>query len=324
MITIVEAHGPVTVQDLGWQGWYRDGVGRSGAMDRLALMLGNVLLGNDEGAAAIEVPLTPFRLRFDAEVNFAVTGADCGATLDGRALPPYWAGHARAGQELRLGPVRSGGFAYVAVAGGIDVPTALGGRSTHLRGAFGGFEGRRLHAGDVLPAGTAASALPAGGIGTLPLPLGMAGDGAIALRALPASEYDRYLHEDQARFWDETWTVTAQSNRTGYRLDGPVLRMRERLEMRSHGIVPGIVQVPSGGTPIIQLADAATMGGYPKIATVIEADLWRLGQMRAGQKLRFVPVGYGEAVRALDELNAHVADCRRQVAMARRSLEKLQ
>lgn len=324
MITIVGAHGPVTVQDLGWRGHYCEGVGRAGAMDRLALTLGNILLGNDEGAAGIEVPLPPLHLRFESELSFAVTGAQCVAELDGVALPPYWAHHARAGQELRLGPAQRGSFAYVAVHGGIDVPMILGSRSTHLRGAFGGVDGRPLTRGDRLAALGSLAALPSRGLGMLPPPPLAASDteGAAAVRVLPAGEYDLFLPGVQEQFWRTPWRVTPQSNRTGYRLEGPALKMSIPAEMRSHGIVPGTIQVPAGGAPIVQLADAATMGGYPKIGTIIEADLWRLGQVRPGQFLRFVRVDYAEAVAALEELEAYIADCRALARTVARAQER--
>lgn len=325
MITILGAHGPVTIQDLGWKGHYREGVSRSGAMDRLALALGNALLGNEEGAAGIEVPLPPLRLRFETDLSFAVTGAPCNAELDGEPLPPYWARHARAGQELRLGHARSGGFAYVTVHGGIDVPVVLGARSTHLRGGFGGLDGRPLARGDRIPAAGSQASLPRQGLGAMPLPPLETADGAdvAAVRVLPAGEYDHYTAEALELFWDTRWTVTPQSNRTGYRLAGPTLRMAAPIELRSHGIVPGTIQVPAGGVPIIQLADAATMGGYPKIGTVIEADLWRMAQVSPGRRLRFVKVDYEQAVAALLELESYLAECRSIVELTRRSLEKL-
>jgi len=323
MITVLSAHGPVTIQDRGWIGYYRDGVSRSGAMDRLALALGNALLGNAPDAACIEVPLTPLRLRFDTDLAFAIAGADCGATLDGKALSPYWATTARAGQVLSLGKVRWGSFAYVALAGGIDVPSVLGARSTHLRGGFGGLEGRPLRTGDTLRSLRSETVLPRGGIGTLPLPpLRSGDDDTIGVRVLPAGEYELFTAAARTMLWQLAWPVSRQSNRTGYRLDGPPLPMSTRMEMRSHGVVPGTIQVPGGGPPIIQLADAATMGGYPKIGAIIEADLWRTAQVRYGQKLKFIEVDYAGAVAALNELEAYIAECTAVIDSTRRALAR--
>lgn len=185
------------------------------------------------------------------------------------------------------------------------MPVALGSRSTQLRGAFGGLEGRMLRRGDVLRAGAAglpASALPAAGLGALPphraLPLGDDAPDTVAVRVVPAKDYPAFDAPSRARLWETAWRITPESNRLGYRLDGPPLALTEPLELRSHGIVPGIVQVPSGGRPIIQLADAATMGGYPTIGAVIEADLWRLGQARPGSALRFIEATYEDGLRA--------------------------
>ena len=185
----------------------------------------------------------------------------------------------------------------------------LGSRSTQLRESFGGLDGRMLHKGDRLRALRSDTMLPEGGIGAMPigdiLPLG---DGAaVPVRVLPAADYELFLPDAQQALWDADWAVTPQSNRVGYRLAGPELRLQAPVELRSHGVVPGVIQVPPGGAPIIQLADAATMGGYPKIGTVIEADLWRLGQAGPGAKLRFVQVTYQQALAAGTELEAALA-----------------
>ena len=312
MIEIISASPLVTIQDFGRTGYYRDGVGRSGAMDALALATGNFLLGNDAGAAGIEIPILPFRLRFDADLDFAVTGADCNAMLDDLALPPDWAVRARAGQVLSLGAPLSGCRAYLCVGGGIDVPVVLGSRSTQLRETFGGHAGRMLQKGDVLRAMGGDANLAAGGLGDMPgscaLPLGEPGQ--IVVRVLPAAEYGKFQATARERFWQSAWTVSPQSNRAGYRLSGPELQLEATLELRSHGVVPGVIQVPPGGQPIIQLADAATMGGYPKFGTVIEADLWRLAQARPGDVIHFQETDYSSAVAALEALQIHVAETR--------------
>ena len=289
MIEILSSSALGTIQDGGRLGYYRDGVGRSGAMDPVALAMGNALLGNDRNAAAVEIPMLPFQLRFAADTDIAVVGADCSARLDDVALPPDWAIRARTGQTLSLSAPRSGCRAYLCVGGGLD--------------------GRMLHKGDRLRALRSDTMLPEGGIGAMPigdiLPLG---DGAaVPVRVLPAAEYELFLPDAQQALWDADWAVTPQSNRAGYRLAGPELRLQAPVELRSHGVVPGVIQVPPGGAPIIQLADAATMGGYPKIGTVIEADLWRLGQAGPGAKLRFVQVTYQQALAAGTELEAALA-----------------
>ncbi len=310
MIEIERSGALNTVQDLGRSAWRHLGVSVSGAMDALALRAGNLLLGNDENAAAIEVQMFPFRIRFLRDTSIALTGADCRAQLDGVALPPWWGCQVRSGQVLELRYPRIGARGYLCVAGGIDVPEVMGSRSTALRGSFGGFAGRQLQVGDRLPLGVAiVPALPALGIGIAPPSVALASvfplnhAGHIQLRAIPSGEYSLFA-ADHERFWQQSWQVSMQSNRTGYRLSGAPIQPSKVVEMRSYGLIPGIVQVPPAGEPIIQLSDANTAGGYPKIACVIEEDLWRLGQLQPGQSLQLVRSDAREALaikQAVDE-----------------------
>lgn len=322
MIEVLSSGTLSTVQDLGRLSHLRFGVGTSGAMDRLALQAGNLMLGNAATAAGIEVPVLPFQVRFLQDVNFAVTGADAAAQLDGMALAPWWTRRAQAGQVLSLGGAgagfRSGARSYLLIAGGIDVPVVLGSRSTQLRGQFGGHHGRALVKGDVLP-GQPALALqggPIAGFGVMPVDLAFpqteffpaqSQTTVTAMRVIPAAEYDNFDAPSLQNFWDTDWKISAQSDRYGYRLSGVALALRETMETRSHGIVPGVIQVPHSGQPIIQMRDAQPSGGYPKIGTVIEADFWRLGQARAGSLIRFVPCAYEEAVAALKPIEAYLA-----------------
>jgi len=324
MIEILSASALATVQDLGRLGALRWGVGTSGAMDPLALAAGNLLLGNDEGAAGIEIPVFPFQVRFAADGAFALTGADCGARLDDTALLPWWVGEARAGQVLSLGLPRAGVWrasrAYLCLPGGVDVPAVLGSRSTQLRGGFGGHEGRALRQGDVLRAGAPLSSARTSGFGLLPpaLALPLQVDGLQAMRVLPAAEYMHYTEASRAAFWAGEWKITAQSDRYGYRLAGTPLEAQTAVEMRSHGIVPGVIQVPPGGQPIVQMRDAQPSGGYPKLGTVIEADLWRLGQAAIGSRVRFIETTWDEATAALVETQAWLAEAQRLVALCQR------
>lgn len=299
MIEVLQIPPLATVQDLGREGHWFQGLGRAGAMDALAHRAANLLLGNDASAATLEIPLTPARFRFTAAGAFALAGAACGATLDGRALPRVWAGNATEGQVLELGGMASGAQVYLALPGGIDVPEVLGSRSTQLREGFGGFDGRVLTARDRLtPRSDTLPALPAAGLSLALPPLRRPGEEAISLRALPSTEHDTFSADAQRAFWSTPYTVTRQGNRQGYRLEGAELSRDSRGELRSHGIVPGIVQVPGGGQPIIQLADSATMGGYPKIAAVIAPDLWRIAQARPGDHLRFERIDLSQAADA--------------------------
>lgn len=302
--------GPLnTVQDAGRTGFRDIGVSVSGVMDPLAFRAGNIMLGNDENAACIEVQMFPFKVRFLKDANIAVTGADCRTMLDGTPLPPWWACSVHAGQVLEMQFPRSGARSYLCLAGGIDVPLVMGSRSTALRGGFGGFDGRPLAQNDRLSAGkTSTSPLPAEGMGIEPPDIALATllptspEGVVQLRAIPAGEYALF-EACLPRFWSQPWTVSMHSNRTGYRLSGTPLIPSKVVEMRSYGLIPGIVQVPPAGEPIIQLADANTAGGYPKIAGIIEEDLWRLAQVQPGQRIQLIKSDAREAVHVAEQTN---------------------
>ncbi|UFW51532.1 MULTISPECIES: biotin-dependent carboxyltransferase family protein [Bradyrhizobium] len=319
MIKILSAGALATVQDLGRTGGLNLGVGISGAMDALALAGGNILLRNEENAAAIEIPVLPFKVRFERSTVFAVTGADCAGRIDEAPVLPWWAHRAEAGQELSLSLPKQTTWrasrAYLCVADGVDVPAVLGSRSTQLRGSFGGHEGRPLRDGDELPTGRSNErATPGFGLVPPGLALPLDVDGVPAARVLPAAEYDCFTNSSHDVLWSTAWKITPQSDRYGYRLAGPELIPLRPLELRSHGIVPGVIQVPHGGQPIIQMRDAQPSGGYPKIGTVIEADLWRLGQAPIGSSVRFIRCSWDDALGA-------ATDARRWLANARRLVE---
>lgn len=314
MIELASESALATVQDQGRLGSLGFGVGTSGAMDQLALAAGNLLLGNAVTDAAIELQVFPVQWRFHADLRFALTGADTGARLNGRPLPPWWVAQARRGDSLELGRAVSGCRAYLCLPGGVDVPPVLGSRSTQLRGSFGGLDGRCLRRGDRL-APIRPERTGCVDIGVVPpscsMPLGE--HGVTAVRVIRASEYTCYQLASQRAFWTHEWKITSQSNRYGYRLAGEALLPRAPLEVRSHGIVPGVIQVPPDGQPIIQMRDAQPTGGYPKLGTVIEADLWRLAQAPIGSRLRFVESTYDEGVAALDANQRWLRDVERLV-----------
>jgi biotin-dependent carboxylase-like uncharacterized protein len=322
MIEILSTGAVNSVQDLGRTGYLDAGVGRSGMMDAPALEIANLLVGNDEGAAGIEVALFPFRLRFETDTVFAVAGADCPAKLDERQVPGWWAMTAKAGEALTLGLPRSGARAVIAFQGGIDVPLVLGSRSTDLKSVFGGFEGRGLHRGDRLALAGASRRMlrMEGGYGAdvsvLRAPAA-AKDEAIVLRVLPSAEYAVFTGEARSKFHETDWLITNDANRMGYRLSGPELTLIRKLELLSHGIMPGTVQVPPNGQPIIQLAEANTCGGYPKIANVIEADLWKLAQSPVGARLRFELTDRDTAVAALRQQRTFMAALAADAALMR-------
>ncbi len=330
MIEIIETGPFNTVQDLGRPGYRDIGVTASGAMDSLAVKIGNILVGNDDDAAAIEVQTFPFKLRFAAHAVFAVTGADGNPVLDGRELLPWCAYVAEPGQILELRQPPRLARAYIVFGGGLDVPVLMGSRSTALRGGFGGKAGRPLIKGDRIEFGPPSDALPlpASGLAVVEpaavlndvFPASV--DGVLPIRAIVAGEHELFAGDGEA-FWSQVWRISSSSDRTGYRLSGEPIKPTATVEMRSHGVVPGVIQVPPGGEPIIQMSDANTAGGYPKIAGVIECDLWRLGQARIGSRLRFVRSTHAEA-RAVEQAVArYVEDVRRTSQMVKRALKAM-
>lgn len=295
MIEVLSTGALNSIQDTGRFGFLNIGVAQSGAMDGVSLALGNIILGNARDCAGIEVTMFPFRLKLQSDCYFTFVGADCRATLGGLTLPPQWVCHGNAGDVLTLEAPRSGARCYLCVAGGIDVPLVMGSRSTDLKSGLGGVQGRGLSRGDLLPIGTAQDLAFYGGVSR---PVAEA-DSWASIRVIPSAEFQEFDDETVERFFGSDWTVTAESNRMGIRLKGPTVTPREKIEMLSHGILPGTVQVPPSGQPIIQMADANTCGGYPKIANVIDADLRKLAQARTGSSFRFARVDHETAVNAL-------------------------
>jgi biotin-dependent carboxylase-like uncharacterized protein len=302
-VVVIEVVAPgalTTVQDLGRFGFGRLGVSPGGAADTLALRVGNLLAGNAPGEAALEVTLLGPRLRFDSPALVAIAGADLAPRLDGRAVPMHAALAVPPGGELSFAGGARGLRAYVAVAGGLDVPPVLGSASTDLRGGFGGVEGRALVSGDRLAIGARHGR---------PRDLGenarqMLLERRTVLRVTPGAHAERFSPDAVKRLGKEVWVMRADSDRMGVRLAGPQLELRQPFEMLSEGVGPGAVQVPAGGLPILLGVDHPATGGYPQIAHVIAADLPSLAQLRPPTEVRFEWVDRETARDALRELEA--------------------
>ncbi|KEH15344.1 allophanate hydrolase subunit 2 [Medicago truncatula] len=272
-------------------------------MDDLALSLANVMVGNATGAAGIEIQTFPLRVRAQTEHRVAVTGAACTLKHRGHALPACWSIRLRSGEELTIERPTSGARAYLAVAGGIDVETVMGSRSTDFKHGFGGYQGRALRAGDLLPVGATADVRRADDFGIVPPEVALSFTqttdvDSLPVRVIAGPEHDEFDPASQHALWTSGWTVTTMSDRMGSRLSGATLTLAEPREMRSVGIIPGVVQVPPSGDPLIQLRDSNAAGGYPRIGVVIRADLWRIAQARPGATLRFHRVTRQQAVMA--------------------------
>ncbi|WP_438353826.1 biotin-dependent carboxyltransferase family protein [Microbacterium sp. CJ88] len=278
----IVAPGPLaTVQDLGRPGLAALGVARSGALDRGALRTANRLLGNPAGAAAIEATLGGFAAVATSDLWVAVTGAWGAIRLDGREIDPYEAHAWPAGAELRLEPFAHGVRAYVAVRGGIDAPRTAGSRATDRLAGLGPAV---LRADDELPVGDGATApIPTGES----LPWTAPADDEVVVELAPGPRADWFAASALSRLYDAVWTVTADADRVGVRLDGPELDRVRAGELPSEGMVPGALQVPPSGRPTVLLADGPVTGGYPVIAVVTDAALDLLAQVRPGTRIRF-------------------------------------
>lgn len=283
----VIAPGPLTtVQDLGRPGWAHIGVPRSGAADRPALRLANRLVGNAEGAPALETTLIGPRLRIDRPTVVALTGAPTDATAGESPAPMQEAFVLKAGDVLNVGTARTGLRTYAAFRGGIDVALMLGSAATDVLTGLGP---ARLAAGQVLAVGAAGDGCASGAPAPAPPPLSVL-PRFPHLRIIVGPRNDWFTAESVQRLNAEAFTVNHSSNRIGLRLDGPRLDRARRDELPSEGLVPGAIQVPADGRPILLLADHPTTGGYPVIGVVVSDDLPIAAQLRPGQQLRFALV----------------------------------
>lgn len=296
MIEVLRAPAYATVQDAGRERFRSSGVPRGGAMDMLSLFSGNVLVGNDPRAAAIEWALTGGSLRFRHDTTFALTGASADTRLNESDVPNGQALHVQSGDVLTIDRIVAGTFLYVCFRGGVSVPEVLGGRGTYLPGSFGGLEGRRLAAGDSFAVGREPQVPPVEG--AMPRELSsLNGSGPIGLMLGPQA--DILSSSDWDALGALELTVSPQSDRTGYRLIG-LERIRTGAAIgRSEPSCTGAVQLTPGGELIVLMADSPTVGGYPKIGVVAAGHLPRLAQTAVGAKVRFRVIEAHEAVALL-------------------------
>lgn len=311
LLHLIEPGLLTTVQDRGRYGYQRYGVPVSGAMDEFALRMANVLVGNDQGAAALEITVQGPTIEFLAPTWIAITGADLSATIDERTVSLWESVQVHAGSVLAFGDPRDGMRAYLAVRGGIDVPIVMGSRSTYLKGRFGGLQGRALRKGDRL------STLPPDRSEFVPkrLPKNYTAPlygGSHRLRVITGPQQDAFERGALSAFLGSRYKVSSQSDRMGYALDGPKIEHRDGADIISDGNPPGAIQVPGDGVPRILLADRGTTGGYTKIATVITSDLSKLAQALPAHAIAFRQVSLQEAQDALREREALIRSVERQ------------
>ncbi len=308
-----------TVQDLGRPGYYHLGIPLSGGMDRFALRAANLLVGNDEGAAVLEAVFMGPELAFTRDALVAVTGADLPPKVDGEVQAGWTSFRVRSGQTLGFDFLKSGARAYIAIAGGIDVPVVLGSRSTYPLGALGGHDGRALKAGDRLAIGAPAAGAREGR--SVPEALRRRPGNPAELRTVPGLYWHRVTDGSGERFFADTWKVAPEADRIGYRFKGGhALEFVPRRQPFGAGSDPsnivdacypyGSIQVPGGTEPIVLHRDAVSGGGYFMIGTVISADMDLIGQLQPHTPTRFVKVDVPAALAARRDRAALLAKLR--------------
>ena len=311
-INVIKPGLSTTVQDLGRPGYYHIGIPTSGGMDTLSLAAANLLVGNAAGDAVLEAVFLGPEIAFTADATVAVTGADMPPKVDGVEQAGWTAFRVKKGQVLSFGFLKAGARAYIAISGGIDVPVVLGSRSTYTLGALGGFKGRKLEAGDVLPVGAGKGAAEGRTLAeNLRRKPGMPAE----LRMLPGLYWHRITEAAGKTFFEDTWKVAPEADRIGYRFKaGRPLEFVDREQPFGAGSDPsnivdacypyGSVQVPGGTEPIVLHRDAVSGGGYFMLGTVVSADMDLIGQLQPHTPTRFVKVTMEKAVQARQDRKA--------------------
>lgn len=321
MLTIRKGGMQTTVQDLGRIGFQKYGVVVAGAMDPYALRMANLLVGNKEHAPALEITLMGPEILFEENAVISICGGDLTPELDGKAAKLWRPITVTKGQTLTFGKPRLGCRCYLAIAGGIDVPEVMDSRSTYLRAALGGFEGRALEAGDQLTIGKAAATQKLAAQEENWFAPSLTYSSEPVIRVTPGRQYNLFTDNSREHFFSETFSVNSQFDRMGCRLNGPQLVLSEKREMISEAVAFGSIQVPPDGNPIILMADRQTAGGYPKIAEVITVDLPLVSQSKPGDRLRFKEVDIEEAQRLLRLQEKGIICLKRAIQLKRGVME---
>ena len=322
-IKVIESGLATTVQDLGRPGYYHLGIPIGGAMDRLSLRAANLLVGNDEGAAALETVFTGPVLEFQENAVVAVTGAELPPILDGESMDVWTSFSVKAGQVLKFDYLKSGARSYIAVKGGIAVPEALGSRSTYVIGALGGVEGRMVQDGDTLPVGQNGTQ-PGLGV-AIPENLRRMPNPPVTLRVVPGLYSHRITKESENDFYGYPWKVASEADRMGYRFQGgKPLQFNDRVPPFGAGSDPsnitdacypyGSIQVPGGTEPIVLHRDAVSGGGYFMLGTVISADMDYIGQLQPHMETTFVRTDIDGALAARRERSEVMNSIRKLVS----------
>lgn len=298
-LIVLHAGFLTSVQDLGRAGFRQFGVSTSGALDCFALRVANLLVGNDEGAAGLEVTLGGLHLRFQDERMVAWCGGEFDVQIGSQFLPAGHVAHVRSGDELKIGRPQIGCRCWLAISGGVNVPVVLSSRSTDLRANFGGIQGRALRDRDIVPLFARPGSSPPATerISSWGAPHGWVSPAKHepTLYFIRGVDWNRFEASALQRFTSEAFLVSSDSDRMGVRFDGPELKRHDNGDLISEAVAPGTVQVPPSGKPILLLQDCQTIGGYPKISHVITVDLGIAAQLRGGDRVRFFEMSMTDA-----------------------------
>ncbi len=296
MLEIRDAGFLITIQDSGRTGWRRYGVPVSGAMDRCALTAVNSLVGNPAGSAVLEAGMAGGTFCADEDLLVAAGGPGWSLEVEGHELPGWMAVKINAGRDFSLRTSGKGRWGYLAIHGGLGVPPVMGSRSTYLRAGFGGWQGRALRTGDRLPVKETPIDVIEELAGNQINPVALPDYGQkITIRVIPGPHTALFAEEGLRTFHSAEYTVGESSDRMGYRLEGEAIAHQGGADVLSLGVMPGAIQVPADGQPVVLMSDAQTTGGYALIGSVIRADLPRLAQLMPGGILRFKETTAAEA-----------------------------
>ncbi len=299
MILVLKPGMLTTVQDNGRKDYLAFGMPQAGVMDRYAARMANLLCGNPLSAAVLEMTVTGGAFRFEQACRIAVCGAAMPVLINEKFVKSWTAIDIEQGDTLEVGLVTEGCRSYLAVSGGLDVPVVMGSRSTYFHAAIGGIEGRPLRAGDKI---AIAEAMP---IQTQPVSIPRKYipqySKEIQLRVVLGPQDDLFTQPGIDTFFGSEFVITNEADRMGYRTEGAPIEHKDKADIVSDALVPGSIQVPGNGQPIIMMMDCGTTGGYAKIATVISPDLWKIAQAKPQDRIRFLACSDEDAIRALTE-----------------------
>jgi antagonist of KipI len=322
MIKILKPGLLTSVQDLGRFGYQKFGVIPSGVMDQLAHRVANLLVGNEENEATLEITLMGPYIECKKDALISICGGNLSPTIDGKPVKAWRPVFVRTGSKLKFSGAKKGCRAYLSVGGGFDLPTVMESRSTYLRAGLGGFDGRALQAEDEIGVRAprarqerimselssllkdggkfAQTEWSAGSWNTVPSSM------PASVRVVKGKQFSWFSEESQTKLFTEPFEVTVQSDRMGYRLKGPSLALEEEKEMLSEAVTFGSIQVPAEGNPIVLLADRQTTGGYPKIGQIASVDLPLMAQLKPGDHVKFAEISHQEAQQLYLEQEKHI------------------